>query len=591
MSSFRGGSATPGEQVRLGDRYLLEHLIGQGGMAEVWSARDLVLERDVAVKLLLPRFREDDDFRARFRREAQHSAKLNHAHIVAVYDTGVHDGLPFIVMERVTGRSLQDILSHGGLTEERSLEICADVCAALENAHRRSLVHRDVKPGNILLADDGMVKVTDFGIARALDSETITETVAVLGTAAYLSPEQAQGAAVDERSDIYSLGIVLYEMLTGRQPFQGDTAVGVAYQHVQEVPPPPREWDPTISPAAEAITMKALSKNPANRYASAQEMREDILRARAAQPVTAPAVLSPDETAVIDADVTRARPPLTDTQERRRHLVGYAMLALLTIAAFAAGIWLLASVLDREETLLRTVPEVIGQAPQAAQTMLEARGLEGRFVGESHSASIPKGRVVGQNPDPGMQVADGSIVELTLSAGPEPVTVPAVEGEAEQDAIVILREAGLTVGDREDEYSDDIPSGHAIGTNPPAGRTVERGSSVTLIVSAGEESEFVPNVTGLLESDARFQLEDRGFRVLIVSEHSDNVDEGRVIRQDPSGNTRERVGSEVTIVVSLGPEAPDEPEPEPEPEPPDEEEPPPDEEEPPPDDDDDDDEA
>ncbi len=274
------GAPAPRADVLLADRYRLERMLGRGGMAEVWAGTDEVLEREVAVKVLSARFTDDEQFRRRFRREAQQAAALNHPHIVKVYDTGTHGHLPFIVMELVRGRSLEQILARGKLTEERSLEICADVCAALDYAHQRGLIHRDIKPGNILLADDGTVKVTDLGIARAIDSHTVSETAAVLGTAAYLSPEQAQGIEVDPRSDLYSLGVVLYELLTGRQPFRGDNAVGVAYQHVQEQPVAPRQLDPSISAPAEAIVAKAMAKNPSNRYGSAAEMRDDLLRAR-----------------------------------------------------------------------------------------------------------------------------------------------------------------------------------------------------------------------------------------------------------------------------------------------------------------------
>ncbi|MGM0618284.1 MAG: protein kinase domain-containing protein, partial [Actinomycetota bacterium] len=267
----------------LAGRYELRQVIGRGGMAEVHMAYDQTLGREVAVKLLLERFREDETFTRRFQDEARHVARLNHPNLVAVYDTGADQGQPYIVMELVEGRSLQQAIAAGGLTEDRALEVVADVCSALNYAHERGLIHRDIKPGNILMADDGSVKVTDFGIARAIDNETVTRTAAVLGTAAYLSPEQAQGLEVDPRSDLYSLGVVLYESLTGQQPFAGDSPVTVAYQHVQEQPRSPRELDPAISQAAEAITMRALSKNPMNRYQSAGEMRTDLVNARVGQ--------------------------------------------------------------------------------------------------------------------------------------------------------------------------------------------------------------------------------------------------------------------------------------------------------------------
>ncbi len=526
-------------------------------MAEVWAAHDLVLERDVAVKLLSARFEDDEQFQQRFRREAQQAASLNHPNVVAVYDTGDHEGLPFIVMELVRGRSLQQIQQMGGLTEERALEVCADVCSALGYAHQRGLVHRDVKPGNILVAADGTVKVTDFGIARAVDSQTVTQTAAVLGTAAYLSPEQAQGAAVDARSDVYSLGIVLFELLTKRQPFQGDSAVGVAYQHVQENPIPPRELDPAISPAAEAITIKALAKNPSNRYATANAMRDDLLRARAGEAVTAPAVLLLDETAVLDSELlTRSRPSTTAAEDRRRRTVGYVLLAVLTVLAFAGFVWLLASLLGGDTTLVRTVPNVERQTFEEAKQQLEAHGLKARYAGDEHSDTMPKGRVLRQDPGAGQQVEDGDVVALTISLGPMSVSVPDIRGRSVEDAIAALRDAGLPVGDQETQFSDDFPKGRVIATDPPTGESVTRGTPITLVVSAGEEQEIVPNVTGQLESEARFRLQDRGFRVLVSREFSDTVGRGRVIRQEPGGNVRVPKGSEVTIVVSEGAPAP-----------------------------------
>jgi eukaryotic-like serine/threonine-protein kinase len=555
----------PQAQVQLGGRYRLERLVGRGGMAEVWAATDEVLEREVAVKVLSSRFRNDDGFQRRFRREAQQSAGLNHPNIVAVYDTGAHDGLPFIVMELVRGRSLDRILDDGGeLTEERALEICADACAALHAAHRRGLIHRDVKPGNILVADDGSVKVTDFGIARAVSAETVTETAAVLGTAAYLSPEQAQGHEVDPRSDVYSMGIVLYEMLVGGPPFTGDTAVGVAYQHVQQTPRPPREHDTRISLAAEAIAMKALSKNPQNRYPSADAMRSDLLSARVGEAVTAPAVLLPAETAVLDRDATAAaaaapvvtadRPPPTEDEERRRHTAVYVLLTLLVLAAFAAGIWLLTTLLGGEEALMRTVPDVRGDAPDRAQQELQSRGLEIQLAGREYSSDYEAGTVARQDPDPGQQVQDGSTVQVWLSDGPEPAIVPDVRGQLENEAIAALRRAGFVVS-RSVESSDDVPRGHVIRTSPGHGEEADRGSTVQMVVSTGVETEIVPRVTGLSESEARFRLEERGFRPRVVRQVSDE-EAGRVIRQDPAANERARVGAEVVIVVSEGPPQP-----------------------------------
>ncbi len=553
----------------LGGRYRLERLLGRGGMAEVHAAHDEVLDRQVAVKLLLPRFRDDEAFVARFRREAQASASLNHPNIVAVYDTGSHESLPFIVMELVRGRSLQEVIRSGGLTEDRALEVVAETCAALQYAHDRGLIHRDVKPGNILLADDGAVKVTDFGIARAIDAETVTETAAVLGTAAYLSPEQAQGMTVDARSDVYSLGVVLYEVLTGRQPFQGDTPVTVAYQHVQELARPPRDWNDSISTAAEAIAVRAMAKNPVNRYPSAADMRDDLLRARAGERVAAPAVLHADETALLDAAVpaaVRQQAVRTPQAERRKRILGYVLLGILSVAAFFGIAVLLAQAFAGGDTQLVTVPEVTGRTVAEAETLLEQRGLRGRVVDDVFSDQYAAGVVARQVPAAGGNIEPGGVVQLSQSRGREQVAVPTVVGRSESEAAAMLRSAGLVTGAREQRFDESEP-GTVLETDPAAGEMVARGERVDLVVSAGEERVRVRPVVLKTEADARFDLEAQGFEVLVVREFSDGVEEGVVIRQDPEPATELEKGAEVTIVVSRGPEAPPSPSPSPSPSP------------------------
>ena len=552
------GTAAPG---LLAGRYRIDRIIGRGGMAEVYLAHDEVLDRTVAVKLLSGRFRSDEQFLLRFRREAQQAASLNHPNVVVVFDTGEHNGMPFIVMEYLRGLSLQQVLDQGGVTEERALELCAEVCAGLAYAHERGLAHRDIKPGNILVGFDGSVKVTDFGIARAIATDTVTQTASVLGTVAYLSPEQAQGSPVDARSDIYSLGVVLYELLTNRQPFLGDSAVGVAYQHVQENPIPPRELDPAISPAAEAIAIKAMAKNPSNRYPSARAMQDDLLRARAGQTVIAPAVLLPDETAQLDSTIVGTRPPVTAVQERRKHVVGYVLLAVFTVLAFVFGVMFISSALGGNNAQMRPVPSVTGRTAVEAQNALEAAGLSSRLADEAYSSDVAKGLVLDQDPEAGAMVEDGTEVELTLSKRPEPTTVPPVAGLPEEEAIAAIRQAGLTIEGRETVFSDQIEKGRVVSTAPEAGSSVPVGTAITLHVSAGEETAIVPNVVGLLEPDALFQLEEREFVVLVTREFSDSVDEGRVIRQDPAGNSTAPLGSEAIIVVSEGPSQPASPSP------------------------------
>ena len=543
----------------LSGRYELLRVIGRGGMAEVYAARDQTLGREVAVKLLLERFRDDAAFTRRFQDEARNVARLNHPNLVAVYDTGADTGQPYIVMELVRGRSMQQAIAAGGLTEDRALEVVADVCSALSYAHSQNLIHRDIKPGNILLAEDGTVKVTDFGIARAIDEETVTQTAAVLGTAAYLSPEQAQGFEVDARSDIYSLGVVLYEALTGLQPFSGDSPVTIAYQHVQETPRTPRELDPSISPAAEAIAMRALAKNPANRYRDAAEMRDDLLNARVGGPVYAPAVLSPAESTAL-LQTTPPPRPVDDTSERRKRGAVYVLLTLLALAALLAAGWFIADLLASDEGPQVSVPNVLDLPQDLAEEMIVANDLQVGNISERITDEVEPGVVLEQNPAAGELVTEGSRVNLVVSVGEDTVVVPTIEGLSEDEALAALRDAGLVRGERERRYSDDVEEGVIISQDPPPGAEVSDGSRVDYIVSLGEEQVIVRPVVNRTEQDAITRLEDQGLEPEIEREHHSTVAEGFVIRQDPTAGTSVSPGSVVRIVVSLGPEE-EEPEP------------------------------
>ena len=546
----------------LAGRYELRRVIGRGGMAEVHAAYDHTLGREVAIKLLLERFREDETFTRRFQDEARHVARLNHPNLVAVYDTGADQGQPYIVMELVEGRSLQQAIAAGGLTEDRALEVVADVCSALSYAHERGLIHRDIKPGNILLADDGSVKVTDFGIARAVDNETVTRTAAVLGTAAYLSPEQAQGREIDPRSDLYSLGVVLYESLTGQQPFAGDSPVTVAYQHVQEQPRPPRELDPSISPAAEAIAMRALAKNPVNRYQSAGEMRTDLVNARVGQPVTAPAVLPPDETALLAADPS-TRGVRTHEQERRRRGLVAALLVLLGLLALVGGVFALMNLLAADDPLLVTVPDVVGETQAVATELLVRAELTVGTITEEPSDEVEEGRVIRQDPGADSEVEEGTAVDLVISSGEELVTVPRLVGLSENDALAALREAGLVLGSTTEEEDPDSDPRTVLDQSPAPGDEVAPGTAVDITVSVGIEQVRVPRVVNFSESNALDTIRNAGLEPSIdARQHSIAVGEGFVISQSPAPGELVDPGTTVEIIISLGPE----PEPEPEPE-------------------------
>lgn len=538
----------------LSDRYELTRILGRGGMAEVYAAHDRVLDRDVAVKLLLERFKEDSAFTRRFSDEAKHAARLNHPHLVGVYDTGQDDGQPFIVMELVDGRSLQEALAEGAIDVTTAVNVVAAVCDALGYAHQRGVIHRDVKPGNIMLANDGSVKVTDFGIARAIGNDTVTRTAAVLGTAAYLSPEQAQGGAVDPRSDLYSLGVVLYEALTGTQPFRGESAVTVAYQHVQEQPRPPRERNAAISVALEAVVLRALAKNPANRYQTAEDMHRDLLAARDGQAVTAPPLLSEDATLLLEPALTERATRHNRRQARQRRAIGvlFGLIGVLAVVGIGYG---LASLFTGGSTEIATVPDVVGEPEAVAVALLIRDGFE-PVLRYTVVDDEPFDVVLSQSPAGFTEAAVGSQVLLQIASRAETVTVPNLAGLSEEDALAALREAGLVRGNVTRQTSSTVPEGQVIVSDPPNGTVVPRGSAVSYTISDGEEMVRVRPVVNTEESDAVARLREQGLEVAIERSFSPTVPDGFVIAQDPVAGTEVPVGTIVTILISQGAEPP-----------------------------------
>jgi serine/threonine-protein kinase len=554
-------------------RYELHRRLGRGGMAEVYLARDQLLDRPVAVKVLFPEFATDPSFVERFRREATAAANLNHPNIVGVYDWGEADNTYFIVMEYVDGRTLAEILrTEGPLHPDRVADVGADVAAALGFAHRNGVVHRDVKPGNVIVTSTGLVKVADFGIARAITASSeddLTQVGQVMGTAAYFSPEQARGESVDPRSDIYSLGVVLYELATGKPPFSGDSPVAIAYKHVHESPVPPRHHDVSMPQPLEAIILKTLAKNPANRYPSAEDLRADLRRFREgnrilAEPVMAPPA-DPGATGVLPATAAvGATAPATatveeyyeeDEDEPRRS--GVFLAALIVLLLLLAGmLFLLARALglgedDDPEPATVEVTRVIGMPVEDAVDLLEGDGFEVDTI-EEPNEDFDAGIVFDQNPVGGFKAEEGSTVTLKVSAGAELVPVPDVIGSQIDDARRLLSGEGFTV--REEPIpSEDIPVGEVVDQNPAGGAEAPRGSEVVLQVSSGPEERPVPDVAGRTVAEASNILGQNGFTVTQRSEPSTEVEEGRVIGTDPPADTPLPKGATVQLIVSSGP--------------------------------------
>jgi serine/threonine-protein kinase len=561
----------------LGGRYQVGELLGYGGMAEVHRGRDLRLGRDVAIKTLRSDLARDAIFQLRFRREAQNAAALNHPAIVAVYDTGEEHGpsgeeLPYIVMEFVNGRTLKEVLgAEGRLMPRRALEIVADICSALEFSHRHSIIHRDIKPGNVMLTQTGQVKVMDFGIARALASgaSTMTQTSAVIGTAQYLSPEQARGEAVDARSDVYATGCVIYELLCGHPPFVGDNPVSVAYQHVREDPRPPSESNRDVTPAIDAIVLKALSKNPANRYQSAGEMRADLLRAAAGRPVMATPVMRDDERTSMIASPSDARsgPPTRPVARvasppRRSNTwvaVALTLLGVLAVGALAVGLFV-----ANHKTAV-AVPNIQGQAPADAENLLRQSNLKAR-PSEFHDPSCAQNKVADQSPAANAQVAPGSVVQYRICLGPGQTRVPPLVNLTKDDATTQLSNVHLKA--KFVDVDSDKDAGVVVSSNPAPGATVQENSEVTVNISKGNRRK-VPDVGGKSEADAKAMISAAGFKVNVVpKESNDAAQVGHVTGQNPDGDTFADPGkTTVTIFVGRAAAPPPSPTPSPTPTP------------------------
>ncbi|MFG2606712.1 Stk1 family PASTA domain-containing Ser/Thr kinase [Streptomyces sp. NPDC048514] len=573
------------EPRRLGGRYELGQVLGRGGMAEVYLAHDTRLGRTVAVKTLRADLARDPSFQARFRREAQSAASLNHPAIVAVYDTGEDyiDGvsIPYIVMEYVDGSTLRELLHSGRkLLPERAMEMTIGILQGLEYAHRNGIVHRDIKPANVMLTRNGQVKVMDFGIARAMGDSgmTMTQTAAVIGTAQYLSPEQAKGEQVDARSDLYSTGCLLYELLTVRPPFVGDSPVAVAYQHVREEPQAPSVFDPEITPEMDAIVLKALVKDPNYRYQSADEMRADIEACLDGQPVAATAAMGavgyggyPDDQATTalrsdaGAGATSMLPPMNpddggygydDRPDRRRQQQKKSSTS--TILLVVAGILVLVGAVLISKWAFSggnagdgkvTVPTFIGQPQKTAEKMADNVDLKVSITKEA-CADQPAGRVCRQDRDAGTKVDKNSTVGLVISKGAPKIAVPDVRGAQFAQAEAQLKEKGFVV-EKRTKVSPQTPD-VVLSQDPEGGTSRQKGSTITLTVAKAEEKVTVPNdLVGKSCDEAKAELQGLGLVPTCNDTATANPDDdGKVLSTNPQAG--QQVSKNTPVAVNVG---------------------------------------
>jgi beta-lactam-binding protein with PASTA domain/tRNA A-37 threonylcarbamoyl transferase component Bud32 len=570
----------------LDGRYEVVSRIARGGMATVYLATDTRLDRDVAVKVMHPHLADDEQFVARFHREARSAARLSHQGVVAVYDQGRDDDLVYLVMEHVPGTTLRDLLNDAGaLTAGQALTVLEPLLEALAAAHRAGIVHRDVKPENVLLTDDGRVKVADFGLARAASStQTSATTGLLMGTAAYLSPELVLRGIADARSDVYAVGIMAFEMLTGRQPFTGEVPVQVAYQHVHERVPPPSSLDPGVPAALDELVTRAAAQDPDERPVDARELLQDVREVLAGltddeldrEPVLAPHVdgalpqddpdvPTPDQHATrivgtrLGLDAARNAPATTGELDRssewgygpqggRRRRGLWALVVLLVLAVAGGGVgWYFVT----GPGSFTVVPTVAGTAEEAGRT-LDSAGLAMKVV-EQYDEQVPAGTVVGTQPGAGDQVRKGGTVTVLVSRGSEFTLAPDLAGVGLEEAATRLAAEDLTVApDPAQEFSETVPEGGVVSQVPAAGEQVKRGTEVVVVLSRGREPIPVPAVTGQERAAAEQALTDVGLAPAVTEEFSDDVEAGLVVSQAPADGTLFR-GDEVALVVSKGP--------------------------------------
>ena len=586
--------------IILGGRYELQRRLARGGMAEVFLAQDQLLGRPVAVKVLFPEFATDPAFVERFRREAQAAANLSHPNIVGVYDWGREGKTYYIVMEYVEGRSLSEIIrTEGPLPAVQAAEIAKEIASALGFAHKNDVVHRDMKSGNVIVSDSGQIKVADFGIATAISGNgqaNLTQTGAVMGTATYFSPEQAQGKPLDGRSDLYSLGIVMYEMLTGSPPFSGDSPVSIAYKHVQEQPELISARRPGVAEALQAITAKLLNKEPDQRYSRAEELQSDLEKflsgwhslgpeglsetsetTRAADPLEAAATqVNPVQVNQGQTDPNYPGPPYPpqyfDPYERNdRRIWLWGLLTVGLLVALVALIIILVNAIgdssnsDPNPVQAGTpvpvasdavvVPFVVDLGRDQAVALLQARGLEvGRLTTEIRT-DIPSDRVLSQDPEPGVEIEPGEAVDLVVSVGPEAKQVPVAIGLTQEEAVNRLQNEGFQNIEIYTIKTNDYDVGVVAEQEPEAGSPLEPNNVVVIRVSDGRISDIIPNIVGRDRSEIDEQLIEKGWTVIIEEVEVENPDDqvDVILSISPEEGTDHSLEDVVTVQVSVGP--------------------------------------
>lgn len=560
----------------LARRYELQELIGGGGMADVYKAQDKLLDRAVAVKILHQQYANDAEFVEKFRREATAAAKLAHPNIVNIYDVGEDGGSQYIVMEYVSGPTLKEVIQQKGCLEPiEAVRIAKEIASALESAHRNNLVHCDIKPHNILVMPDGHIKVTDFGIARAVSASTMTYSGSVMGSVHYFSPEQAKGTVITTKSDVYSLGVVLYEMLTGQLPFNGETSVSIALKHLQEEPVPIRQINPSIPPVLEAIVQKAMSKDPADRPSST-ELYADLNQAKAmlADRGTSQEAVSNDPFATrmipritpeMMAEQRSERPtnkpigsredyqPQYQPQEEKSIFKSKSFIAVLVgilLMGFFVGSFLSFGKFWSSAEI--NVPDVVGKSSVVAQQILEDKNLRVKIV-EANDDSVPAGQVVSQYPEAGAKVKEQRLVTITVSKGGQELTMPDLKSMSRSNAEEKLKKMGLKLGAVFEENSKE-PAGTVINQDPRSGSKITKGQTVDITVSLGEKKKeiTVQNYTGLSVDSAKSNLEANGLSLGGISEEASTRPKGTVIGQSPSAGSTTTEGGSVSLIISSG---------------------------------------